>query len=170
MKSFVNSIQILVNGAHGVVQDPTDALARGGKYCPLFKIRRSVKFVTNSNDGLQPKILNHPQYVNVLHSLATIASSSRKSTMKQTTFEFKDETIQIELGPTILLILTDVVTVSERRNAISVCEEDLSVCSTVLTHSLHALIVCPKLSHLGFLLHGPLNPTQKRLVRPSNDV
>jgi hypothetical protein len=38
MKSFVNLIQILVNGVHGVVQDPTDALARGGEIlCPLNK-------------------------------------------------------------------------------------------------------------------------------------
>lgn len=140
------------------------------KYCPLFKIRRSVKFVARSNVDSQTTILNHPQYVNVLHSLATIASSSRQSTMKQITYEFKEDWTLIELDHTTLLTLTDAVTVNERRNAISVCEEDLSVCSTVLTHSLHALIVCPRLSHLGFLLHGPLNRTQKWPVQPSNDV
>jgi hypothetical protein len=144
---------VLENGAHGVVQDPTDAAARGGKYCPLFKIREMIR--------MNP---NH------LHSHAEIVYSFHRETMKPTIYEFKEETILIELGPTTWLTLTDAVTVSVRRNVTNVCEEDLNESSSALTHSLHALIVCPKSLHLDFLLHGPLNPTQKRLVRPSSDV
>jgi len=158
------------NGVHGVVQDPTVALARGGKYCPPFKIRRSVRFVPNSNVNLLTTKLMKNQFVNALHSHAKTVHGFRQEMTKPITYELDAGRTLIELDHSTLLILTDVLAVSVRRNDISVCDADWNVSLSVLTHSLHALTVCPKLSHLGFLLHGPLNPTQKRLVRPSNDV
>jgi hypothetical protein len=151
------------------VQDPTVAAARGGKYCPLFKIRavvvkRVAKLNVNSS-----RMTNPLMHANVMHSLAKNVYSFHRSTMQTTMYEFSENETLIELEPLTWLFLTDVVGASEKRNDTKECDEDWKTSSIALIHSLHARIVCPRLSHLDFLLHGPLKATRKSLGSPSND-